>query len=55
MIINLYNGVVVDKNHYYTKFEMKNMKDFVLTYHETIKQNKKKVINQKIDNLMKRR
>ena len=51
----LNNGVVVDKNHYYTNGELDDLKNYIIKYKYYVKQNNIKISNQKIQNLMKRR
>ena len=46
----LNNGVVVDKNHYYTNGELDDLKKIILNYENIIKQNK---INSAISKLQK--
>ena len=47
----LCNGVVVDKNHYYTNGEIENLKKIVSNFAITEKQQKIKSINDKLKRL----
>jgi hypothetical protein len=50
----LYNGVVVDQNHYYTSDELEEIKKYVLNYLVYEKERKLQVINDKLKKIKKR-
>jgi hypothetical protein len=54
MFNNLYNGVVVDQNHYYTTDELEEIKKYVLTYLHFEKEKKLQVINDKLKRIKRR-
>jgi hypothetical protein len=51
---NLYNGVVVNQNHYYTSNELEEIKKYVSNYLVYEKEKKLQVINDKLKRIKRR-
>ena len=54
MMSDLYNGVVVNQNHYYTSSELEEIKKYVLNYLVCQKEKKLQVINNKLKKIKRR-